>query len=50
MLSFNDFLHKFNLKNGNIKEKDQQVRSSFTLSDVGTSLSDGPIYNSGRNR
>ena len=44
MITFNDFIHKQNLKNkatSNIKIK--QVLSSIGLDDVGTSLRDGPF-------
>ena len=44
MMTFNDFVHKYNLKNkatSNIKI--QQVLSSLSLKDVGIYLRDGPI-------
>ena len=44
VMTFNDFIHKNNLKNkaaSNIKI--QQVLSSLSLDDVGTSLTDGPF-------
>ena len=44
MMSFNDFVKKFNLKNkatSNIKI--QQVLSSLSLNDVGINLRDGPF-------
>ena len=44
MMSFNEFIHKYNLKNkatSNIKIK--QILSSLYLKDVGICLSDGPF-------
>ena len=44
MMSFNEFIKKFNLKNkATSNEKIQQVLSSLTLNDVGIYLRDGPF-------
>ena len=43
-MSFNDFIHKYNLKNeATSNVKSQQVCSSSVLSDVGIYLRDGPV-------
>ena len=44
MISFNDFVKKYNLKNkATSNKKIQQVLSSLGLSDVGIYLRDGPF-------
>ena len=43
MISFNDFVEKYNLKKATSNIKIQQVLSSLGLSDVGIYLRDGPF-------
>ena len=44
MITFNDFVHKYNLKNkATSKKKENEVLSSLFLSDVGIYLRDGPF-------
>ena len=44
MMSFNDFVHKYSLKNkATSKIKVYQVPTSLHLSDVGINLRDGPF-------
>ena len=44
MITFNDFIKKYNLRNkATSNKKLQQVRSSFSLDDIGIYLRDGPF-------
>ena len=43
MMSFDDFVHKYNLKNKATSKKIQQVLPSLSLEDVGIYLRDGPL-------
>ena len=42
-MSFNDFIHKHNLKKAKSNIKSFQVLSSLSLNDVGIYLGDGPF-------